>query len=227
MFERCHHGTAIKQQFEEIFATLKRQSCLKSLFPKLTSGFLHGFFVTFKGLKPIYLDSFSQRMSACPFCLSVHVPCRILWLFSIPTKSPRSKKSQMLGFELCYILSTVHQKQSSANSCIGVFGGRVMKALGVNTSVDSKLKSVVYRVVKLKVYTGIENVSTHIVPLLSSQKMIPALMPVTFQRGDSSSVSKLNPAAHLRRALLLFPTSLKKRGLSLLLWSKTSRKKKK
>lgn len=28
----------------------------------------------------------------------------------------------MLGFEFCYILSTVHQKQSSVNSHIGVFG---------------------------------------------------------------------------------------------------------
>lgn len=90
----------------------------------------------------------------------------------------------------------------------------VMKALGVNTSVDSKLKSVAYRVVKLKVYTGIENVSTNIVPFLSLQKMIPALIPVQlpFSEGTVKQqlcVSKLNLTAHLRWALLLFPTSFK------------------
>lgn len=203
MFERCHHGTAIKQQFEEIFATFKRQGCLKSLFAKLTNWFLHGFLMPFKGLKTIYLNSFSQRMSTCPF-VSQNIPCRILWLFSIPMKSPRSEKSQMLGFEFCYILSTVHQKQSSVNSHIGVYGSN--EGFGSKYISGPEAKECFLQSWKVKdIYRYTKCIHTHgAVLILVKSKEVSQWFLLHFQssylsvRWQSSrdSVSKLNLTTH-------------------------------
>lgn len=153
----CHRGAAIKQHSEEICSMMRRQGCVKSLFPKQVS--------------PQVLPSFLRPETNVSQCFdSTARPCVLQFLrictaagywnfvFSLSTPSLHEhRNSKALNFvNFQYSPS----KQSSINSQCWLIFFRGNEGKGVNASVASKLKSF-HRVVKLKVYTGLQSVVTH------------------------------------------------------------------